>query len=580
MDIQKLKTESGPLSLRDRIFSHSKYEYPVVTFFVLLLTLLAHGKSLQGSWRWDDGAHLSFAVICSPWEYFFEPNITRAHTSSNLAPWNILFYDINLSLFQMNPMGHYAHLLLIIALGSILFYAVLRQWMQPVPAIIGITILLLGKPTYHIAAGLMHGHYATGFALTMLSILGWTHYLKGGGVSWLWLSVSAYLLATTCKEVYVPLVVLLPFLPVGTLKQRIRPLLPFILIALAYTGWRYIVLGRLMGGYSQAPPIPASAIHQLSNIPHLLIGSKLPGITIEVLTIGLLGIALFNKRINWLLFLTTFAVIFLPILPLTSFPGINQADRYLFMPWLAFSALLANLISNLKTPAAIALTGALLIPTLFSTHIQVRHELKDDLAFWDTVYPFALSAKKDQQALFIGQDDGYKKLVLTSARNANDHFSEDPTPGRLQIVDAHGNGLLRVKLAEMQLFEYKDKKIIPISKETIIEKFPQYPSLQAPKNIPLEISLSLQLEKLYWKFGPYDGEYRIKIRSLPNFPVAGIQLPREGSTPWTEGRHLKLSFCHENIKTEIIACSSELEFSLKENEASTWKGFGEYSTIQ
>lgn len=124
------------------------------------------------------------------------------------------------------------------------FYAVLRQWLPVLPALMGALTLLLGKPTYHIAAGLMHGHYATGFALSMLAILGWVHYLREGKKYWIALSVASYVLAITCKEVYVPLVMLLPFLPAGPIKQRIQATVPFVLVGIAYVGLEIFNAGR------------------------------------------------------------------------------------------------------------------------------------------------------------------------------------------------------------------------------------------------------------------------------------------------------------------------------------------------
>ena len=165
MDIQTVApTSKNPPT---KIFDWVKNEAILASLLIFALTLLIHGNSMSASWRWDDGAHLKFAITHSPSQYFFISEIARINSYANLTPWNALFYDINLSLFGMDTRWHYAHLLFIIALGIIFFYAVLRQWLPLLPAFMGALTLLLGKPTYHIAAGLMHGHYATGFALSM-----------------------------------------------------------------------------------------------------------------------------------------------------------------------------------------------------------------------------------------------------------------------------------------------------------------------------------------------------------------------------------------------------------------------------
>ncbi|KRD47837.1 hypothetical protein ASE52_10450 [Acidovorax sp. Root275] len=484
MDVQALR--AARLALRERIDRHPWIEYLGATLLLSLLTLLAHGASLQGSWRWDDGAHLSYAAQHTPWQYFLEPHIAQGHSSANVAPWNLLFYDINLSLFGMAAAGHYAHLLLLVGLGAALFYAVLREWVAPLPALIGAIALLLGKPTAHIAAGLMHGHYASGFVFAMLSILGWTRYLKGGRGYWLALSALAYLLATTCKEVYVPLVVLLPFLPVGTLRQRMRALVPFVLIALAYMGWRYLLLGRLVGGYSQGVFDAGEALRQLLRVPKLLLGSKPPGNILAVVFLGLLCLAVVKRRLHGPVLFVSLGIVLLPLIPLTAFPGIHSPDRYLFVPWIAFSACLAAIWPREARPAAALVGSAALVAALAGVHAQETQALRPNLAYWDTLYRFALSLDKERQAIFVvpefgGTDDGYKRSVLIRARNTADLFAPKPQPGNLHVVDEKGRGLEQIPSTTLQLFEFRDGDMVPMSAERVAEKFP---SLTRGKTAP------------------------------------------------------------------------------------------------
>lgn len=481
MDFQALSTACA--APRERLARHPWAEPLCATLLLFLLTLLAHGASLHGSWRWDDGAHLDFAATYTPWQYFFDPGVARAYSSANVAPWNLLFYDINLGLFGMDATGHYAHLLLLVALGAVLFYAVLRQWLAPLPALIGAAALLLGKPTAHIGSGLMHGHYATGFVFAMLSILGWARYLQGGRGYWLGVSALAYLLATTCKEVYVPLVVLLPFLPIGTPRQRLRTVLPFALMALAYVGWRYLLLGRLVGGYSQGVFDAGEALRQLLRIPKLMLGSKPAGNLLAVVFLGLLCIAALRRRLNGPLLFVAFGIVVLPLVPLTAFPGIHSPDRYLFVPWLAFSACLAALwpceVQARPLPALIS--SAVIMAALASVHAQETQALKANWAYWDTLYRFAVSLDKERQGMavaaeFGGTDDGYKRFVLARARRTADLFDAKPQPGDLQVVDETGRGLEpvldRVRSGHLQLFEFRGGAMVPMPPERLAAKYP------------------------------------------------------------------------------------------------------------
>lgn len=580
MDFQALRPAHR--QLREQFARHPQYEYLAAAVFLALLSLIAHGNALSGSWRWDDGVHLNFAAHFSPWQYFFDPDIARRYSSANVAPWNLLFYDINLSLFGMDAGGHYAHLLFIVVLGATLFYAVLRQWLPVLPAMIGAIALVLGKPTFHIAAGLMHGHYATGFALAMLAVMGWIRYLRGWEWYWLALSALAYLLATTCKEVYVPLVVLLPFLPIGTLRQRARALLPFVLVAAAYTGWRYLILGALVGGYSQGEGLDlAKAMHQLAKIPLLLIGAELPGIALAISFIGLLALAFIRRRLNWPLLAVAFVVVFLPLLPLTAFPGINKADRYLFIPWVALASCLAAILPRHARCIPTAALSALIILALIATHGQEKKDTKHDILFWDTVYRFAISADKTHQAIFVGPDDGYKRLVLTGARKSADLFEPAAAPGNLQVVDDSGNGrLLHIKAKRMQLFEFIEGEMSPLSKEKVVEKFPQYPRLQFDGGLPLEIELTSKAGVLKWKFGPYDGRYLVNIFSVPRLPDSEFMLPREGGIHWDERGLFKISFCYNNTRENINACSPMLHFDFSATESARWQGMSQAPAAQ
>ena len=353
---------------------------------VLALAALAlHHGALNGFWRFDDGAHLLFAATYAPWQYFLQPSITILQSYANVAPYNAFFYDVNLALFGMVPRWHYAHQIALLGAVAFATYRLIRLWQEPLIALLAAVLFLTGLPTLYVAQQLMTGHYATGLLFTVLSLHCYTLCVRDGGLRLNLLGAAFYLLATTCKEVFVPLVLLLPFLPVGSLQIRLRAALPYVAVAVAYTAWRYAILGRLVGGYVAVDISPVEQIRQLLTIPLLLAGwtkadyvvfflERRSGLNLAVFAgVTLLGfLAAWRSRLSWMLIFASLALLVLPLVPLTRFPGLNAADRYLFLVWWACAVLLAVFVSSFRkhgveVPLRLACFAALTGLTLYAS---------------------------------------------------------------------------------------------------------------------------------------------------------------------------------------------------------------------
>lgn len=239
MDIRIIKLASRRLQI-----------LAALAVLALVTGVLYHG-TLSDSWRGDDGAHLGFVSAYAPWQYFFIPEVTREFSAS-LTPWNALPYSINLALFGVHPAGFYAHQLFSLWLAAAVTVGFLRLWLPLRWALFGAVLFLVAPPTAHIASELMTGHYLEGLVLAIGAA--WCFVLAMRCDSWRYALAAAalYLLATTCKEIYVPLPVVLLVLPEGRWRSRVRFLVPFGVVGLAYVGWRYTVLGQLLGGYKPA----------------------------------------------------------------------------------------------------------------------------------------------------------------------------------------------------------------------------------------------------------------------------------------------------------------------------------------
>ena len=305
---------------------------------------------LSGYWRWDDPSILLHVHSYSIWQDFFSPAVWQEFSPSNLTPWLSLSFETDLILFGLRSEFFYAHQILALGLAAFALYCALALWTRPTFAIAGAILFQAGAPSLLVVQQLMTRRYLEGMVFCLGALVCFVHYLRQGRVPFLIASVLLYALACTAKEVYVPLVVLLVFLPESTLKARIQALLPHVGVALLYTLWRGYMLGNLGGGYTAADSLLAQAsageiLAALFSLPQLLFGSWWPGMTIGYLM--LLAAYSFMRRSPLPLVLLSALLILLPMVPLVSFPGITIADRYLFLPWMAVCFSLAYMSDSL-----------------------------------------------------------------------------------------------------------------------------------------------------------------------------------------------------------------------------------------
>jgi drug/metabolite transporter superfamily protein YnfA len=295
---------------------------------------------LGANWRWDD-TQILLAIHQQPiLDYFFAPEIWRAFTPANLTPWLLVSYQIDLALFGMMPTFFYFHQIGALAAVMGLLYVLLRQWTGRSYALMGCLLFIAGAPISHVSQQLMTRHYIEGAVFALAALILYVRYLRRPRISLLLASLLAYGLAMTAKEIYVPLVLGLLFIPESNWNSRIRASLPFWLLALAYSAWRAYMLGSLSGGYGVAGE--EGAVELLSGvalgllaIPQLLTG---PFSLLFWTIVGGLAVGYGLKNPAHLPFMiVVVACVMGPLLPLTESPGIHAPDRYLFLVWLTLS---------------------------------------------------------------------------------------------------------------------------------------------------------------------------------------------------------------------------------------------------
>ena len=395
-----LSTDSNSRSMLSKL-SSLFIRWPwLVPLILAAITLIEHHSALNGFFRYDDGWLLGFAACYTPWEYFFLPSFTREISYAFVTPWLPLTYDINLALFGLNPLGYYAHQLASLCLAAYMSFLLLRLWVGLGWAILGATLFLIGLPTVYIAQELMTGHYLEGLIFACIAIYGFVRAIRGNSRYWLLLGVLGYALACTCKEIYVPIPVLLLALPEGDWKKRLCFVAPFLAVTLIYLCWRTIILGTVVGGYAHEL---SKHVFSLSKI--LLAYIKLPTLLFRHNLLGYLALAalamllVFNTtRRGWLLVLGAAGALLLPLAPLALF-GLSQGpSRYLFLVWWAVAmgtAVLAGGDSrHLARPLCLVLVAFISVAAFQAGRAETKAYIINAKPL-EALYRFALTNEPD-----------------------------------------------------------------------------------------------------------------------------------------------------------------------------------------
>lgn len=299
-------------------------------------TWMLYGSACSGWWHYDDAAHLWFVMRHDRiWQYFAMPEVSRAFSEASLVPWATMLYRLIYVFCGMeHPGAAYALQLLSLFAVAWMTRVLLGLWVCAACSWLGAFLFLLGAPVMHVAHELMTVHYVQGLFFALIAAYGFVRAIRN--LTW-WPAVAGgfcYLIAVTAKEIYVPLPILLLFLPESTWKQRGLKALPFLIVLTAYLPWRWFMLNTLVGGYQSHTPGPSivQVCQALLHIRVMILGAD--GLGRGVMIAGLLGLALL---IGWCWRRIAFALVCLcallgPLVPLTHFPGLSPG-RYLFVVW-------------------------------------------------------------------------------------------------------------------------------------------------------------------------------------------------------------------------------------------------------
>jgi hypothetical protein len=477
-----------------------------------------HHRALGAWWLGDDPCHLVQSLDHGLWRPYVEP------VGYFLTPSLLLSLGSDLRLFGLDPAPFYLHQLVAFSLVVAVAYGLLRVWLPVQAAALAVTLFVASAPAWAVARQLMNRHYLEGLGAALAALWLYHRATTTDRASPAVLGALLYLVAASAKEVFVPLVLLLPFLGAGTPRVRRRRALPFALAAVVYVAWRLAVLG-LGGSWTAYGSLSGESggTELLERIAGILGWPQLPAL---VLPLALLAgsVLLIARTSRSAAFGSLVAVVVLaaPLLPVLG----RLEPRHLFLPAAAAAAALTLALwratgpmpapgrGRLRSAVGLLLLLATFAATArapFATHLEAsvrRHELEgrallaggfDGLLVTEVEHSHHLQCLTRLARALLGRDDG-------------PGFCGDPCYCAMAYPTLPLGAIAT------------DGAIVPV------ETPPETCSVAA--TLEIEMVHDLDRRRLTWSFGPYrDGAYSALLISPAGPPGVSIPvpLPRQGA---------------------------------------------------
>jgi len=478
----------------------------------MLVVLALYGGVLKGWWCCDDPQILKHAVTYSPWEYFSKPEAWRALIPYSLTPWLSLTYDLDHTIWGLNPLGYYAHNLVVIALCACLIHQISRQWVDMWHAVGGALLFLVGSPIMVASQQLMVRHYIEGLFFYLVALWLLIRELQQGTGRSGWLAGLAFAIAATAKELYLPLGFVPLLLPMGSFKKRLQVAWPLLLVMLLYVPWRWYMLGDVVGGYTPAGSLGRSdltaALGQFANIPGLLLVAPWFGLSaVGLTTIFLL---LKNKKNGWVLLVVLPVLLLVPLIPLARMPGIGAgSERYFIVLWAVVSIGASVVLGRVAGGFVARLcTLAVLVVLVVSAWIntrQVRTRILPELQE-QQVQGRALVTAGSRDVIYL--TSAVATWYVSGIMDLRKDFGQTAPP---PLLVADELDLDRVSLMDHRVMRYDHVS------RTMIDITPSVPQITAewrkkirPASLTVAMEFDTGTKTMQWQLGPYGkGSYTL-----------------------------------------------------------------------
>ena len=521
----------------------------LATLAVAALPVLLYWPVTQSGWLHDDPSILRHALEYPLLANLYDPLAWRAYSPVNYTPMLVLSFGLDLAAFGIEPAPFYLHQLAALALAAGLGYWLLTRFLQPLFAWLVVVLVVVSPPMAELAQSLMTRHYIEGLAALLAAFVAFTYGQSSGRFSASLLAAGLYLAACLAKEVYVPAVLLFPFLVADRQGRRAwRSLIPIALCAALYAALRLRMLGaaNLIAGYGDLHKAAgsgtwaerASALSAQLGLEHWL----MVALALLLCTYALWSLLRQREHKAAGFAVAALIVAWAPLLPL--FPDI--ASRSLLLPaaWVYAVGVLG--LQRLAFSALALARWAVVMPLFFAAALALS--AATSAAGWQ---PAADTVRARAEWEFIMHGDPAATLVMPSSEPW--HYAN---AGWLRQRIGDGADGPAVCYSPCLCARAADARYYRVGLGAIERYYPDLAACPTFVDVPMGIALRYDSDAgvLDWELLP-DRAGRWFYAQVPVFNRSPI--PPRGQTPYLLKGPVRLQFFFES-EQGWIASSSEL----------------------
>ena len=439
----------------------------------------------------------------------------------------------------------------------LMLYGTLRLWFHRSVCFLAALLFAACPPFAAMCGQLMTRHYVEGLFFFLLGIFFFVRGIRDEKPARLLISSFCYLLAMLCKEIFVPLGLVVLFLPDETTPKRRRAFFAWAATLLVYLVWRHFMMSRFAGAYG----LELSARDVLLLVPRLVAvlgGDSTIWVWVAVVSVtGCLLVFLALNRRGVLFSTVTAALLVGPLIPVS--PMMSYRHAYVLSLGLVLFHVAAwnRLLTSMPGRAVRFLTAgwvvAILAAFLFVSSVQ-QNEARQAMVRQREEGSFILDEGSSTDVLVHPMDYSLYFQGLSWLRREVRGLGESPSislDGRLLCFHTLLEGSSSPPYNRFWSYDQKQNTLVSRTPDVFCA---DTDLRRIRKDAPLTLRLVFDNGYATWRTGPYRrgryaflfGRYGERLHSVPRKGGLPVNLPAlAGSLRETPGTGLPLRLRYE-----------------------------------